>query len=278
MRAPPMIHFRARAAPSAGGLIGLGLFLALGATAVLAGLGLVGLTRSSLPPLALWLVFLVCGGATALVGYLLFAYFSIGYDITDDSIRIRWANRIEEIPVDRLSYAGPAAPLLGSVRHAWQPFGPATTLAGSALPSVGCGWSRRNRRVASSFFPRIHVTGRFPGTTRSLFGTYRDGTATTGAWHGTAGNRWQGTARRRGLDSRVPDGRGRRVGGNGARTPTRASPSVPAGSGCGRSARRLRSAAPRTCRVSHRTVRDTTRDARSPLERLGTSGSNRDTT
>ncbi|MCX2727486.1 DUF1648 domain-containing protein [Thermomicrobium sp. 4228-Ro] len=154
MRAPPMIHFRARAAPSAGGLIGLGLFLALGATAVLAGLGLVGLTRSSLPPLALWLVFLVCGGATALVGYLLFAYFSIGYDITDDSIRIRWANRIEEIPVDRLSYAGPAAPLLGSVRHAWQPF----------WPGYYVGWIRAP-------FGRVRVVATQPTSRQLLLST-----------------------------------------------------------------------------------------------------------
>jgi len=124
MRAPPTIHFRARAAPSAGGLIGLGLFLALGATAVLAVLGLVGLTRSSLPSFALWLTFLVCGAAAVGVGYLLLAYFSIGYDITDETIRIRWANHVEEIPLDRLSYAGPASPLLGQVRQPWQPFWP----------------------------------------------------------------------------------------------------------------------------------------------------------
>ncbi|MCX7622858.1 MAG: PH domain-containing protein [Thermomicrobium sp.] len=124
MRAPPAIRYRARAAPSAGGLIGLALFLVLGATAVLAVMGLLGVTRSTLPSLALWSVFLLAGSGAVAIAYLLLAYFSIGYDITDDAIRVRWANRVEDIPVDRLTYAGPAAPLLGAVRRSWLPMWP----------------------------------------------------------------------------------------------------------------------------------------------------------
>ncbi len=124
MRAPPTIRFRTRAAPSAGGLLGLGLFLILGMTAVMALLGLLGITSSAFPSSVLWVVFLGAGAATVLVGYLLLAYFSIGYDITDEVVRIRWANRVEVVPLDRLTYAGPAAPVLGSVRRPLLPFWP----------------------------------------------------------------------------------------------------------------------------------------------------------
>jgi hypothetical protein len=105
-------------------MIGLLLFLALGATALLAVLGLLGLTRSSLPDSVLWVVFLVTGAAAVAVGYLVLAYFSIGYEVTDEGVLVRWANRVEAIPLERLTYAGPAGPLLGASRRTWQPFWP----------------------------------------------------------------------------------------------------------------------------------------------------------
>ncbi len=124
MPGPMTIRYRARAAPSAGGVLGLGLTAVLVATAIAALLGLLGLTRSSLPVGALWGIFLLSSLAALGSGYLVVGYYSIGYDLTDEAVRVRWGTRVEEIPVRSLSYAGPAAPLLGGVVPRWQPFWP----------------------------------------------------------------------------------------------------------------------------------------------------------
>uniref|UniRef100_A0A7C2B7R1 DUF1648 domain-containing protein n=1 Tax=Thermomicrobium roseum TaxID=500 RepID=A0A7C2B7R1_THERO len=154
MRAPSSIRYRARAAPSAGGLIGLGLFGVLAATAVLAVLGLLGVTRSTLSLPILWVVFLVSGVGTVGMGYLLVGYFSLGYDVTDRSIRIRWGGRIDEVPLDRLTYAGPAAPLLGGAMQRWQPF----------WPGYYVGWLR-------SPFGRVRVAATQPISRQLLLST-----------------------------------------------------------------------------------------------------------
>lgn len=124
MHASSVIRYRARAAPSAGGLIGLTLIAILGATAVLAALALLGFSRSTAPDWLLWLVFLSSGTAALALGYLVVGYFSIGYDLTETAVRVRWGNRVEEIAVDRLTYAGPAAPLLAKRERTWQLFWP----------------------------------------------------------------------------------------------------------------------------------------------------------
>ncbi|MDW7981304.1 MAG: PH domain-containing protein [Thermomicrobium sp.] len=159
MRGPVLVRYRARAAPSAGGLIGLGLLLVLTATAVLALLSLLGLTHSALPLAGLWLVFLTSGAGALLVGYLLAGYFSLGYDVTDTAIRIRWGGRIEEVPLDQLTYVGPAAPYLGGALRQWQPF----------WPGFYVGWYR-------SPFGRVRVIATQPISRQLLLST------TTGHW------------------------------------------------------------------------------------------------
>jgi hypothetical protein len=113
-----------RATPSAGGLIGvvsLGAVLGLLLGTILA---LLGLVDSSLPVGLLWAVlFLSTGGAIGL-GYLLFGYFTIGYDIGDSVLVIRWGNRSQEIPLTSIVYAGPAAPVIGDRGPAWRWFWP----------------------------------------------------------------------------------------------------------------------------------------------------------
>lgn len=154
MRAPSSIRYRARAAPSAGGLIGLGLFAVLAATAVLALLGLLGVTRSSLSLPVLWVVFVVSGAGTIGMGYLLAGYFSLGYDVTDVSIRIRSGGRIDEVPLDQLRYVGPAAPMLGGAMQRWQPF----------WPGYYVGWLR-------SPFGRVRVVATQPISRQLLLST-----------------------------------------------------------------------------------------------------------
>ncbi len=154
MRAPSFVRYRAPAAPSAGGLIGLAFFGVLAATAVLALLGLLGVTRSTLSVPILWVVFLVSGVGAVGMGYLLIGYFSLGYDVTDRSIRIRWGGRIDEIPLDRLTYAGPAAPLLGGALQRWQPF----------WPGYYVGWLR-------SPFGRVRVAATQPISRQLLLST-----------------------------------------------------------------------------------------------------------
>jgi hypothetical protein len=118
------VRYRARAAPSAGGLIGLALVVVFAATTVLALLGLLGVTPSTISQQVLWLVFLISGAATVLLVYLVIGYFSIGYDVTGETVRIRWGGRVDEVRIDRLTYAGPAAAVLGSSIPNWQPFWP----------------------------------------------------------------------------------------------------------------------------------------------------------
>lgn len=122
---PPQSRpFRVRAAPSAGGVIGAVLFGAALVVAIVALLVLLGLISSSLPAVVLWLVLLLATGAAIALGYLLFGYFTLGYDVGDRVLTIRWGNRREEIPLAQIVYAGPAAPLLGDRRPSWQWFWP----------------------------------------------------------------------------------------------------------------------------------------------------------
>jgi len=113
-----------RATPSAGGLIGavllggvLGLFL-------VSLLALLGLVESSLPTSLLWAALILSTGAAISLGYLLFGYFTMGYDLDDSVVVIRWGNRVEEIPVTSIVYAGPAAPVVGDRGPAWHWFWP----------------------------------------------------------------------------------------------------------------------------------------------------------
>lgn len=122
---PPQSRpLRVRAAPSAGGMIGAVLFGASLVIATVALLALLGLISSSLPALVLWLVLILSTGAAIGLGYLLFGYFTLGYDVSDHALAIRWGNRREEIPLAQIVYAGPAAPLLGDRRPSWQWFWP----------------------------------------------------------------------------------------------------------------------------------------------------------
>ena len=122
---PPQSRpFRVRAAPSAGGVIGAVLFGAALVVAIVALLALLGLISSSLPVVVLWLVLILATGAAIALGYLLFGYFTLGYDVGDRALTIRWGNRVEEIPLAQIVYAGPAAPLLGDRRPSWQWFWP----------------------------------------------------------------------------------------------------------------------------------------------------------
>lgn len=121
---PQVTRFRVRAAPSAGGVIGAALFGAVLVVAIIAILALLGLVRSSMPSVVLWLILLLATGAVIGLGYLLFGYFTLSYELTERALAIRWGNRSEEIPLADIVYAGPAAPVLGSHRSSWQWFWP----------------------------------------------------------------------------------------------------------------------------------------------------------
>ncbi len=116
--------FRVRAAPSAGGVIGAMLFVAALVVALAALLALLSVIDSPLPVTLLWAALILATGAVIGLGYLLFGYFTLGYDLGDDALVIRWANRVEEIPLEQIVYAGPAASVLGDRRPGWQWFWP----------------------------------------------------------------------------------------------------------------------------------------------------------
>ncbi len=120
--APKLV--RVRAAPSAGGVIGVMLFGAALVVALVPLLALLSIIDSPLPVTLLWAALILATGAVIALGYLLFGYFTLGYDLSEDALIIRWANREEAIPLVQIVYAGPAASVLSDRRPGWRWFWP----------------------------------------------------------------------------------------------------------------------------------------------------------
>lgn len=113
-----------RPAASPGGMIGgLGIVVCL-LLASAALTAVVGRSPSTLPRMAL----LGAGAALIVLALalivLLWGYLTIGYELSDRELLIRWGTRRERIPLDTISHVGPATELLGEHRGGWQRFWP----------------------------------------------------------------------------------------------------------------------------------------------------------
>jgi len=113
----PSAVLHMRAARSGGALI------AGVVTSVLFAVGVLGLLLAFAQEHALLIRILIGLGATAAVGasgflaYLLIGYFSMRYSIVGRELWIQWAHQRHRVPIERITYAGPAAPLLGLARN-----------------------------------------------------------------------------------------------------------------------------------------------------------------
>ncbi len=120
--AEPVSRWRAGASP--GGLIGiLGVVLSL----LLAGgalLAALGRTAVPAPSVALWSGAALFLALAALLAYLTYGYLTIGYELGEQALVIRWAHRRWQIDLSAITYLGPAADVLEEHPGRWQRFWP----------------------------------------------------------------------------------------------------------------------------------------------------------
>ncbi|HUZ01886.1 MAG TPA: DUF1648 domain-containing protein [Thermomicrobiaceae bacterium] len=125
---------RWRPAPSPGGLIGaLGIIVSalLAAGALFSAVG-----RSSLPVLAAaaWLAAVALLGLALALGYLLWGYLSIDYELGERELIVRWAHRRDRIELTAVTHMGPATEVLGEHPGGWQRFWPGYYVAVRQAP------------------------------------------------------------------------------------------------------------------------------------------------
>lgn len=132
------IRWQASASP--GGLIGilatvLSVLLAGGCVAVLA-----GKASLPLPDPVVWaatFLFLALAGG---FGFLVYGYLSIRYELGEQSLVVCWANRRRVIPLDQVTFIGPAIDKLEERPGRWQPFWPGYYVGTVRHEQAGAVW------------------------------------------------------------------------------------------------------------------------------------------
>ncbi|MBX6753177.1 MAG: DUF1648 domain-containing protein [Thermorudis peleae] len=115
LRPPPVLHMRAARSRS--------VLIAGMVAAILLGIGVLGLLiafspeHSTLIRILIGLAAVAAVGASGFLAYLLIGYFSMRYSIVGRELWIQWAHQRHRVPIERITYAGPAAPILGLARN-----------------------------------------------------------------------------------------------------------------------------------------------------------------
>lgn len=115
---------RWRASASPGGLVGLVLTILAIIAVVASVLGITGRADLPLPTPLLWAVFAAALVAAILFAFLVWAYLSIGYTLTSDSLRIEWGLWSDGIPLSEIRSVSPVTEVVNSQPGGWQPFWP----------------------------------------------------------------------------------------------------------------------------------------------------------
>lgn len=118
------ISVRWRAAASPGGLIGILAAVVCFMLAIGALLVLVGRASLPLPGAVPWVGFGLFLGLTLAFGYLVYGYLSIGYELGERSLVIRWAHRRYPIDLEQIAHIGPAIEVLDERPGRLHPFWP----------------------------------------------------------------------------------------------------------------------------------------------------------